>query len=223
MFFNDPKRSRRQCEPMNLDGNELAIPQFLATSRRYLDIPPTGGACRSAGVVQEAPAARFAKGRRGHGRRRCRTIVSSVLLASSLGVGGPLTAYAVVDCGASASMHERYCRRVEEHRQQLREALKLAPDQEQAWEKLVATEQALRERECAGSDDWAALPSTGRADRMLEHLLVHLARMSEHVAALKDFHAALTPAQRKSFDEFHALPRSMFAARSRRDSDTATG
>jgi hypothetical protein len=223
MFFKDPKMPRRQPEPKDVDGNELAIARFLATSRRYFDLAPTHAVGRPLGTAEATPPARGTPGRRARARPRGRTIASSLLLATTFGLGGPLSAYAVVDDGASGSVGKRTGSRLEEHRQKLRDALGLTPAQEAAWEKLVAAEQGLIEPAGAASEDWAALTTPERAARMLERLRAHRVRVGEHAAALRDFHTVLTPAQRQCFDAFHAAPQSMLAASSAKVSDTVTG
>jgi Spy/CpxP family protein refolding chaperone len=42
---------------------------------------------------------------------------------------------------------------------------------------------------------------------MLEMMKERQVRMGEHVAALKEFYAVLTPEQKATFDKFHSGPR----------------
>jgi protein CpxP len=43
---------------------------------------------------------------------------------------------------------------------------------------------------------------------MLERMKEQQSRMTEHVLALKDFYAVLTPEQKKTFDDFHSSAQS---------------
>lgn len=137
-----------------------------------------------------------------------RSLVSSVLFASTLGLGAVSPAYAGWDCGFHGEMGRQRAERMEQHHQRLHDAMKLTPEQEGAWKKLLASEQPMAKAEGSGREDWAKLTAPERAERMLEHMKAREARMAEHVAALKEFYAVLTPAQQKTFDEFHAGPRS---------------
>jgi protein CpxP len=56
-------------------------------------------------------------------------------------------------------------------------------------------------------EDWAKLTTPERADKMMERMREHQSRMFEHLVALKDFYAVLTPEQKKTFDDFHSAPR----------------
>jgi len=96
---------------------------------------------------------------------------------------------------------------MEQHQKKLLEALKLTPDQEPAWKKFVASEgPAPISRAAAKPEDWSKLSSPERADRALEMMKERQTRMGEHVVALKEFYAVLTPEQKKTFDDFHVGP-----------------
>lgn len=136
-----------------------------------------------------------------------RTLVSSMLLASTLGLGAVSLAYANPECGPMGQMGKRRAERMQQHHQQLHDALKLTPEQEGAWKKLMASEHPMEPAEASKPEDWAKLTTPERAERMLERMKAHQAQMTEHVAALKDFYAVLTPEQQKTFDDFHAGPR----------------
>lgn len=141
---------------------------------------------------------------------RYRTIFSTVLLASSLaGFAAPAVA-APYDCGPRGDrgdFFEHRDQRMALHQKKLLEALKLTPDQEAAWKKFVASEgPAPMSRAAAKSEDWSKLSSPERADRAMEMMKERQARMGEHIVALKEFYAVLTPEQKKTFDEFHVAP-----------------
>jgi Spy/CpxP family protein refolding chaperone len=139
-----------------------------------------------------------------------RILVSSILLASSLGVvAAPLVADPQ-NCGPMGPRNKHWEHRagnIEMHHQKLHAALKLIPDQEGAWKKLMESE-PLRAKVAPGkSEDWSKLTTPERADKMLERMNEHQAQQTEHVAALKEFYAVLTPEQKKTFDDFHSAPR----------------
>jgi len=139
-----------------------------------------------------------------------RTLAASILLASSLGVlAAPAVAAAQERAPAEArsDFFEHRAERMEQHHQKLHAALKLTPDQEGAWKKLMDSERPGAKAEPGKSEDWAKLTTPERAERMLERMKLRQAHLAEHVAAIKDFYAVLTPEQKKTFDDFHAAPR----------------
>ena len=64
----------------------------------------------------------------------------------------------------------------------------------------------IAEREKTRAEE-AALTTPQRLDRMVKAMADHMARrqaeVEAHVAAIKQFYAALTPAQQKAFDALH--------------------
>ena len=138
-----------------------------------------------------------------------RILVSSILLASSLGVvAAPLVADPQ-NCdpmGPHSKNWERRAGNFEMHHQKLHAALKLKPEQEGAWKKLMDTEPHRTKVAPGKSEDWSKLTTPERADKMLERMKEHQAQQTEHVAALKEFYAVLTPEQKKTFDNFHSAP-----------------
>jgi len=136
------------------------------------------------------------------------TFVTSVLLVSSLGfVAAPALA-APQDCGARGPHGESFghhARHMKQHHKKLHSLLKLTPEQEVAWKKMVDIEQPMMDKaDPMKSDDWAKLTTPERADRMVERMKAHHARQVEQVAAMKEFYAVLSPEQKKIFDDFHA-------------------
>jgi protein CpxP len=141
---------------------------------------------------------------------RYRNFVSSILLVSSLGVLAAPVAAAPPDCSRAAMRGDIWEHRVErmaQHHQRLHDALKLTPEQDSAWKKLMDSQHPMARMEPGKADDWAKLTTPERADKMLERMQEHQSRMTQHVAALKDFYAMLTPEQKKTFDDFHSAPR----------------
>lgn len=138
-----------------------------------------------------------------------RTLASSILLMSSLGVLATPAVAAPMDCGPAGMRGEFWEYRGERMAQQqkLHDALKLTPDQDGAWKKLMDSEHPMTKPEPRKAEEWAKLTTPERADKMLTQMQEHQSRMTAHVAALKDFYAVLTPEQKKTFDDFHAAPR----------------
>lgn len=139
---------------------------------------------------------------------RYRTFLTSVLLASSLGfVAAPALA-APQDCGPRGQhggFSGHSAKHMEQHHKKLHSLLKLTPEQEAAWKKMVDIEQPMMDKaDPMKSDEWAKLTTPERADRMVERMKAHHARQVEQVAAMKEFYAVLSTEQKKIFDDFHA-------------------
>jgi Spy/CpxP family protein refolding chaperone len=92
-----------------------------------------------------------------------------------------------------------------EHQKALHDALKLDAKQETAWKKFAAsTDQTPLVH--PNKAEIEKLNAPQRMEKMLEGLHQHEARMTEHLAALKEFYAVLTPEQQQVLDE-HSMPR----------------
>lgn len=96
---------------------------------------------------------------------------------------------------------------MEKHRARLHEQLKLTPQQEGAWATFM---EATKPRQAPMSDAakaerqaMASMNAPERMEKMLGHAKDRLARMQQHLDALKTFYAVLTPEQQKIFDASH--------------------
>lgn len=96
---------------------------------------------------------------------------------------------------------------MEKHHARLHEQLKLTPQQEGAW---TAFMEATKPRQAPMSDAakaerqaMASMNAPERMEKMLGHAKDRLARMQQHLDALKTFYAVLTPEQQKIFDASH--------------------
>lgn len=191
--------------------DESTIRQFLAASRRYFGLARSRLSGRAAGgrhVPKIFPIHLSLK--KAKKMTSCRTLVSSVLFASTLGLGAVSSASAHPGAGPYGGYGEfgkHRAERMEQRHQQLHGALKLTPEQEGAWKKLMESERPMARGDASRREDWAKLSTPERAEKMLERMREHQALMTEHVAALKEFYGQLTPEQRKTFDDFHANPR----------------
>jgi Spy/CpxP family protein refolding chaperone len=147
-----------------------------------------------------------------------RALLSSLLLASSLGFAASPAVAMSHGCGpmnAAGDFMEHRAKQMEQHHKKLHAALKLTPDQDAAWTKMTGSEQPMAKEEPGKAEDWAKLTTPERADKMLERMKAHQAQQVEHVAALKEFYAVLTPEQKKVFDDFHSGPRDAMHRKSR--------
>jgi len=136
-----------------------------------------------------------------------RKVAQSLLLVAGLGAVAASPAMADPGCGPMGNHQERHVKMMEQHHQQMHDALKLTPEQEPAWAKLLESEQPRPALSGGQPEDWAKLKAPERAEKMLELSKARLVQMTEHVAALKAFYATLTPEQQKVFEESHAAQR----------------
>ena len=116
-----------------------------------------------------------------------RTFASSILLASSLGILATPAMAAPPDCGPAAmrgDFWEYRGERMAQHHKTLHDALKLTPDQDIAWKKLMDSEHPMAKPEPRNPEEWAKLTTPERADKMVERMREQQSRMFEHVAAL---------------------------------------
>ncbi|MBN8284878.1 Spy/CpxP family protein refolding chaperone [Zoogloea sp.] len=129
----------------------------------------------------------------------------ALALSLLLGVAA-MPALADMPCGPmGGGMREHRAERMEQHHRKLHEALKLNPEQEVAWKKLIESEHPMGKgrRDAANAGDAASLTTPERAERMLEHMKAHQAAMADHIVVLKAFYAQLSPEQQKIFDDAH--------------------
>ena len=107
-----------------------------------------------------------------------------------------------------AKMAEFKAKRAERHaarQARLQEALKLTPAQQPVWQAFVASMTPPRQGERAGhrlaKEQRAALTAPQRLERRIAMQKQRTARMEARLSALNSLYAALTPEQRKVFDE----------------------
>lgn len=98
---------------------------------------------------------------------------------------------------------ERMEKMREQHLAALHDKLKLTAQQETAWKKFAASQPIPAKAERLDPAEMEKLHAPQRLEKGLEHMRAMEARMTEHLAALKEFYAALTPEQQKIFDEDH--------------------
>lgn len=93
----------------------------------------------------------------------------------------------------------------EQHLATLHDKLKLTAQQEPAWKKFAAQSPIMDKANRPDPAEMAKLNAPQRLEKGLEHMRAMEKRMSDHLAALKEFYAALTPEQQKTFDD--SMPR----------------
>ena len=96
---------------------------------------------------------------------------------------------------------ERMEKMHEQHLATLHDKLKLTAQQETAWKKFAAVNPMADKSARPDPAEMAKLNAPQRLEKGLEHMKTMEAKMTEHLAALKEFYAVLTPEQQKIFDE----------------------
>jgi periplasmic protein CpxP/Spy len=110
------------------------------------------------------------------------------------------------DCGygVPGQMSDRQIERMEkmreDHQATLHEKLKLTAQQETAWKKFTASQPFPNKATQLDPAEMNKLTAPQRMEKGLEHMRTMEKTMTEHLAALKEFYAALTPEQQKVFD-----------------------
>ncbi len=87
----------------------------------------------------------------------------------------------------------------------LHDKLKLTAQQEPAWKKYAAQKPLFDKTTRPDPEEMAKLNSPQRLEKALERMRAMEAKLTEHLAALKEFYAVLTPEQQKIFDD--SMPR----------------
>jgi Spy/CpxP family protein refolding chaperone len=118
--------------------------------------------------------------------------------------GGPEGAHNMgggMSSGGHASSPEQMKERFAKRQTELHDKLKLTPAQEPAWnvfaERMKPGERPARTER----SDMEKLTAPQRMERMLAMMQEGQKRMTERLAAVKEFYAVLTPEQQKTFDQ----------------------
>jgi Spy/CpxP family protein refolding chaperone len=94
----------------------------------------------------------------------------------------------------------------EKHQAALHEKLKLTAQQETAWKKFSSSQPMLDKAARPDPAEMEKLNAPQRMEKGLEHMKAMEAKLTEHLAALKEFYAVLTPEQQKIFDQQMPAP-----------------
>ena len=131
--------------------------------------------------------------------------IPALIFAAGLGAMAANPAFGQSRCDDMGhEVHHGQSKMMEQHHEQLHQALKLTAEQEPGWKKLIESEQHKSPVAETKPQDLAKLTVPERAERRLERAKAHQAQMAMHLAALKAFYQTLTPEQKKTFEEFHA-------------------
>jgi Spy/CpxP family protein refolding chaperone len=103
--------------------------------------------------------------------------------------------------GMMGMSQERMEKFHERHLATLHDKLKLTAQQETAWKKFAAQPPMLDKASRPDPAEMAKLHAPQRLEKGIEHMRAMETKMTEHLAALKEFYAVLTPEQQKMFDE----------------------
>lgn len=102
---------------------------------------------------------------------------------------------------APAERMAKMQQRMADRQTQLKEALKLTPEQEPAWNAFVArTAPEPRTAKTGEREDWSKLTTPQRLDKMQARQAERAAKMTQRFDATRSFYAALAPEQQKVFD-----------------------
>ncbi len=191
------------------DTKLIDFTSLLAVSREYFGLNADLDA--AAPTVAPLPALIPQPNQQRKNMSSYRRLAQSVLLATGLGAFLAPPVFADSGCGAMGGReahHEHHGKKMEQHHQQLHDSLKLTPEQEPGWKKLMESEQPKPSSAGAAQrEDWSKLSAPERADKTLELYKARQEHMTEYVAALKGFYATLSPEQKKIFEDMHASRR----------------
>lgn len=111
------------------------------------------------------------------------------------------------DCGFGerGAMSDRQIERMEKmqekHLATLHDKLKLTAQQEPAWKKFAANKPVFDKASRPDPDEMKKLNAPQRMEKGMQNMKAMESKMTEHLVALKEFYAVLTPEQQKIFDE----------------------
>ena len=138
-----------------------------------------------------------------------RALLASILAGAgfavlSQGMPGPMGGAAPT--GMEQGMHRgdpaRMQQRIDKRLAGLKAKLKITPDQEGAWTRFtLAMKPPTQLGQHPDRDEWKKLTTPERIDKMRAQRGAHQAEMDQIGDAVKAFYAALTPEQKKTFDQ----------------------
>jgi len=140
-----------------------------------------------------------------------RSFLSAGLLAATLtALAAPALAHG--HCGMMwdqqgdpAAFQQKMAQRMEWRMNWLHDNLKLSPEQEPAWKTYVGKMQPPP-APTFNQEAWSRLTTPERMEKMQEFATARQQRMNEHLAAVKEFYAVLTPEQKQIFDSHSFRP-----------------
>ena len=104
------------------------------------------------------------------------------------------------ECGHSWSKEHGDGAHFDKRMSALHTALKLSANQEAAWTEFSGKMKPV-EMDKPEHQDWAAMSTPDRLDKMLDNMKSHEKSMAEHAATVRAFYDTLTQDQKKVFDK----------------------
>ncbi len=134
------------------------------------------------------------------------TLRKSIIIGMAvLGLGSTTLAVQAHEGAGHAAKHgqmqAKWGERMAKREQKLHAALKLTAGQEAAWSTYTAAIKPAPRADRGERGAWKALPAPERMAKRLDMAKQHVAKMESRLAATNAFYAALTPEQKKLFDE----------------------
>lgn len=135
--------------------------------------------------------------------------VAALAFCATAGVYAEQAADKAPRAAMNEKMQQNMHARMEKHRAQLHDKLKLSAAQEPAWksftEAVMPSMSAMHHAPRSAQDKKAmeSMTSPERMEKKLAHAKERLERMQKKLDALKTFYAVLSPEQQKTFDEAH--------------------
>ncbi|MDO8988173.1 MAG: Spy/CpxP family protein refolding chaperone [Sideroxyarcus sp.] len=123
------------------------------------------------------------------------------LSAGAYARGGPDCDYGYGGGPMMGQKAERMEKMHEKHLATLHDKLKLTQQQEAAWKKFTASSPMQDKSARPDPAEMQKLNAPQRMEKKLEFMRTMEKKMTEHLVALKEFYAVLTPEQQKVFDE----------------------
>jgi Spy/CpxP family protein refolding chaperone len=128
-----------------------------------------------------------------------------MILAAATVIALSASAYARDGEGCGFGEHGMDMAKIEkmhaQHLAKLHDKLKLTAQQEGAWKKFAAASTPPNKEARPDPAELDKLTAPQRLEKGLEHMKAMETKLGEHLAALKEFYATLTPEQQKTFDE----------------------
>jgi hypothetical protein len=125
----------------------------------------------------------------------------AALSASAYARGGEGCSYGEYGTMMGGMNTERMEKMHEQHLATLHDKLKLTAQQETAWKKFAANNPMRGKMDRPDPAEMKKLNAPQRLEKGIEHMRTMETKMTEHLAALKEFYAVLTPEQQKLFDQ----------------------
>lgn len=113
------------------------------------------------------------------------------------------------DCqqGPSSGMSQQRMKKMEQHQAALKANLKLAPEQEAAWQAFVQAMKPPAKPERPNPAELEAMTTPQRLEKMKAMKAERDAHMNQRIQAIQTFYGVLTPEQQKVFDAHKPMRR----------------